>query len=82
MNKLVASLTQYQESVLGQVVVVRCVHVVYVQVAQAFVFDTTVLASHVPRCREESSEQLPGGTSAELGSLFCIRDFHIDIYRF
>lgn len=82
MNKLVASLAQYQESVLGKVVVVRCVHVVYVQVAQTFVLHATVLAGHVPRCRKEPPEQLPSRTSTELSSLFCVRDFHIDIYRF
>ena len=82
MNKLVASLAQHQEPILGKVVVVRCVHVVDVQVAQTFVLNTAVLAGHVPGCRKESSEQLPGGTSTELGSLFCIRDFHIDIYKF
>lgn len=82
MNKLVASLAQHQESILGKVVVVRRVHVVYVQVAQTFVLHATVLAGHVPGCRKEPPEQLPGGTSTELGSLFRIRDFHIDIYRF
>ena len=82
MDKLVASLTQYQESILSQVIVVRCVHVVYIQVTQTFVLDATVLAGHIPGCREEPSEQLPGGTLTELSSLFFIRDFHIDIYRF
>lgn len=82
MNKLVASLAQYQESILGQVIVVRCVHVVDVQVAQTFVLHATVLAGHIPGRRKEPSEQLPSRTFTELGSLFCIRDFHIDIYRF
>lgn len=82
MDKLVASLAQNQESILGKVVVVRRVHVVYVQVAQTFVLHTAVLTGHVPGCRKESPEQLPGRTFTELGSLFCIRDFHIDIYRF
>lgn len=56
MNELVACLAQNQESILGEVVVVRCVHVMYVQVAQTFVLDTAVLAGHVPRCRKEPPE--------------------------
>jgi hypothetical protein len=82
MDKLVACLAQHQESILSKVVIVRCVHMVDVQVAQTFVLHATVLAGHIPGCRKEPPEQLPGRTLTELGSLFCIRDFHIDIYRF
>lgn len=56
MNELVASLAQHQESILGKVVVVRCVHMVDVQVAQTFVLNATVLAGHIPGCREEPPE--------------------------
>lgn len=51
-----ASLAQHQESILGQVVVVRRIHVMDIQVAQTFVLDTTVLTGHVPGCRKEPPE--------------------------
>ena len=51
-----ASLAQHQESILGKVVVVRGVHVVYIQIAQTFVLHTTVFAGHIPGCREEPPE--------------------------
>lgn len=76
-----ACLAQNQEPILGQVIVVRCIHVVDIQVAQTFVFHATVFAGHIPGCREEPPEQLPSRTFTELCSLFCIRDFHISIYK-
>lgn len=54
-----ACLTQYQESILGQVVVVGCVHVVYVQVGNTFIPNATVLAGHIPIGTDEPAEQLP-----------------------
>ena len=48
MYKFVASLTQYEEPRLVQIRVVGGIHVVHIQIADALIFDTTILAGHIP----------------------------------
>jgi hypothetical protein len=71
MDKLVACLAQYQESILGQVVVVGCVHMMYVQVGNTLIPNAAVLAGHIPVCTDEPAEQLPCRSASECCPIFC-----------
>ena len=43
-----AYLAQYQEPILSQVIVVRCIYMVYVEVGDAFIPNATILTGHIP----------------------------------
>ena len=79
MDELMACLTQYQESILGQVIVVRCIHMMYIEVGDTFVPNTAILAGHIPVGTDEPTEQLPSRSSSKSGTVFCGLYLHITL---
>lgn len=77
MDKLVACLTQHQESILGQVIIVRCIHMMYIEVGDALIPNTAILTGHIPVGTDEPAEQLPSRSSSKSGTVFCCLYLHI-----
>lgn len=79
MDKLVARLAQYQESILGQVIIVRCIHMMYIEVGDTLIPNTAILAGHIPVGTDKPAEQLPGRSSSKSGTVFCGLYLHITL---
>ena len=77
MDELVACFTQYQESILGQVIIVRYIHMMYIEVGDTLIAYTTILAGHIPVGTDEPAEQLPSRPSSKGGTVFCVLYLHI-----
>jgi hypothetical protein len=79
MDELVACFTQYQESILGQVIIVRCIHMMYIEVGNTLVSNAAILAGHIPVGTDKPAEQLPGRSSSKSGTVFCGFYLHITL---
>lgn len=79
MDKLMACLAQHQESILGQVIVVRCIHMMYIEVGDTFIPNAAILAGHIPVGTDEPAEQLPSRSSSKSSTVFCGLYFHITL---
>lgn len=79
MDKLVACLAQHQESILGQVIIVRYIHMMYIEVGDTLIPYATILASHIPVGTDEPAEQLPSRSSSKGGTVFCVLYLHITL---
>jgi hypothetical protein len=79
MDELVACFTQYQESILGQVIIIRCIHMMYIEVGNTFVPNAAILAGHIPVGTDKPAEQLPSRSSSKSGTVFCGFYLHITL---